>query len=402
MTAFRYKAVDAQGKESSGVLEADTSRAARSLLRERGLFPLEVGSVSAGRGVGGKSVGRRLREAELVLVSRQWATLLGSGLTVEQALAALIEQAESEALRQILAGIRSEVLAGHSLRTALDRYPSAFPALYRASIAAGEKSGELANVMSQLSDYLEQRNALRQKTLQALLYPAIVAVVATLVVIGLMTYVVPQVVTVFQQGKQELPTLTRVMIWSSDFLRAWGWLLLVAIGGAGIALHLALKDLATRRAWDRNLLRLPVIGRHLRTLDATRFASTLSILAGSGVPLLAALDAGREVIGRVPLQDAIREATERVREGQSLSRALGATRAFPPLLIHMIANGEATGRLDELLARAARLQSQELENRTTTLTSLLEPLLLLAMGGLVLLIVLAVMQPIIEINTLLR
>lgn len=400
MTAFRYTAVDAQGKETTGVLEADTSRAARALLRERGLFPVDVGSVST-RGEG-KATRRKLRESELVLLSRQWSTLLASGLTVEQALAALIEQSENEASRQILAGIRSEVLAGHSLRAALDRYPAAFPAIYRASVAAGEKSGELANVMTQLSDYLEQRNALRQKTQQALLYPAIVAVVATLVVIGLMTYVVPQVVSVFQQGKQALPLLTRGMILISDFLRGWGWLLMVLIGLSGLGVHWLLRDRAIRRRWDQTLLGLPLIGRHLRTLDATRFASTLSILAGSGVPLLAALDAGREVIGRVPLQDAIRDATERVREGQSLSRALGTTRAFPPLLIHMIANGETTGRLDELLARAARLQQQELENRTGTLTSLLEPLLLLAMGGLVLLIVLAVMQPIIEINTFLR
>lgn len=400
MTAFRYRAVDHQGQESAGVLEADTSRAARAVLRERGLFPVEVSSVS-GRTDAGK-VKRKLRESELVLLSRQWATLLSAGLTVEQALSALTEQAEGEATRQLLAGIRSEILAGHSLRAALDRYPAAFPPIYRASVAAGEKSGELGRVMNQLCDYLEQRSALRQKTLQALLYPVIVAVVAMLVVIGLMTYVVPQVVTVFQQGKQTLPLLTRSMIFMSDFLRGWGWLLLVVIGGSGIALHTALKGLAFRRAWDKWLLRLPVLGRHLRTLDATRFASTLAILAGSGVPLIAALEAGREVIGRIPLQDAVRDATERVREGQGLARALGATRAFPPLLIHMIANGEATGRLDELLERAARLQQQELVNRTTTLTTLLEPLLLLAMGGLVLLIVLAVMQPIIEINTLLR
>lgn len=400
MTAFRYIAVDEHGQESSGVLEADTSRAARVLLRERGLFPVEVSSVSTRDAH--KHVRRRLREAELILVSRQWATLLAAGLTIEQALAALIEQAEHETTRQTLAGIRSEVLAGHSLRAALDRYPAAFPAIYRASVAAGEKSGELANVMGMVSDYLEQRGSLRQKTLQALLYPAIVAVVAVLVVVGLMTYVVPQVVTVFQNSKQTLPFLTVAMIATSDFLRQWGGVLLIALGAAGLGVHYLLKDRTIRRSWDRTLLRLPVLGRHLRTLDATRFASTLSILAGSGVPLLAALDAGREVVGRIPLQDAIQAATERVREGQSLSRALGATRAFPPLLIHMIANGEATGRLDELLGRAARLQQQELENRTTTLTSLLEPVLLLSMGALVLLIVLAVMQPIIEINTLLR
>ena len=400
MTAFRYRAVDQKGQENAGVLEADTSRAARALLRERGLFPVEVSSVS-GRS-DSRRTARRLRESELVLLSRQWATLLSSGLTVEQALSALTEQAETERTRQLLAGIRSEILAGHSLRAALDRYPAAFPSIYRASVAAGEKSGELANVMNELSDYLERRSALRQKTLQALLYPAIVAIVAILVVIGLMTYVVPQVVTVFQSSKQTLPLLTRMMIGLSDFLRNWGGVLLIAVGAGGLAMHALLRNPDIRRGWDRGLLRLPIIGRHLRTLDATRFASTLAILAGSGVPLISALDAGREVMGRLPLQDAVRDATERVREGQGLARALGATRAFPPLLIHMIANGEATGKLDQLLARAASLSQQELENRTATLTTLLEPLLLLVMGGLVLVIVLAVMQPIIEINTLLR
>ena len=400
MTAFRYRALDTAGKESTGVLEADTGRAARNLLRERGLFPLEVVSVAQGAG-GSKPVRRKLRDADLTLLTRQWATLLASGLTVEQALAALIEQAETEATRQLLAGVRSEILSGYSLRAALDRYPQAFTTLYRASVAAGEKSGELAKVMTQLADYLDRSQALRTKTLQALLYPAIVASVAMMVIIGLMTYVVPQVVSVFQQGKQTLPLLTRSLIVVSDLLRAWGWLAALALIGAFFAGRAALTDTTVKRRWDAWLLGLPFLGRHLRTLDATRFASTLSILAGSGVPLLAALDAGRQVISRLPLADAVGIAAERVREGQPLSKALGASRQFPPLLIHMIANGEATGRVDELLDRAARLQQAELENRTATLTALLEPLLLL-MGGFVLLIVMAVMQPIIEINTLMK
>ena len=401
MSAFRYHALDANGKPQNGILEADSSRAARALLRERGLYPLEVASVSNRDGER-NSARQRLKDADLSLLSRQWATLLASGLTVEQSLAALAEQAESEAARTILAGIRSEVMAGHSLRAALDRYPAAFPAIYRASVAAGEKSGELGRIMMQLADYLEQRTRLRQKTLQALLYPGIVATVAVLIIVALMTYVVPQIVSVFQQGKQALPYLTRVLIVASDLLRDWGWLLLILVASVGIALHLALREAHFRRRWDALWLRAPLLGKHLRTLDATRFASTLSILASSGVPLLAALDAGREVMGRLPLKDAVQDATARVREGQSLSRALGATRAFPPLLIHMIANGEATGRLDELLDRAARLQQQELENRTATLTTLLEPMLLLIMGVVVLIIVLAVMQPIIETNTMLR
>lgn len=401
MTAFRYRALDNAGKESAGVLEADTGKAARGLLRERGLFPLEVASVAQGA-AGSKSVRRKLRDADLTLLTRQWATLLASGLTVEQALAALIEQAETEATRQLLAGVRSEILAGYSLRAALDRYPQAFSTLYRASVAAGEKSGELAKVMNQLADYLDGSHALRTKTLQALLYPAIVASVALMVIVGLMTYVVPQVISVFQQGKQTLPFLTRALIVVSALLREWGWLAALLLIGAVFTARAALRDIHVKRRWDAWLLGLPFLGRHLRTLDATRFASTLSILAGSGVPLLAALDAGRQVISRLPLADAVGIAAERVREGQPLSKALGASRQFPPLLIHMLANGEATGRIDELLDRAAKLQQAELENRTATLTALLEPILLLAMGGFVLLIVMAVMQPIIDMNTLMK
>ena len=281
MTAFRYRALDNAGKETSGVLEADTGRAAR-MLRERGLFPIDVASVS--HSASSTVRRRRLRDSDLTLLTRQWATLLASGLTVEQALAALIEQSETEGQRQLLAGVRSEILSGYSLRAALDRFPQAFPMIYRASVAAGEKSGELAKVMNQLADYLERRSGLRQKTLQALLYPAIVAAVAMLVVIGLMTYVVPQVVTVFQQSKQALPWLTRALILLSDLLRNWGWLMVLVAAGGALAAHFALRSQAVRRQWHVRLLHLPLIGRHLKSLDATRFAATLSILAGSGSP----------------------------------------------------------------------------------------------------------------------
>jgi general secretion pathway protein F len=404
MAAFNYRALDADGKESAGIVDAESGYAARSVLRSRGLFPLEVADVAQSKpGTSRRRFGAtNLRESELCLLTRQWSTLLSSGLTMEQSLSALIDQAERETVRQVMAGVRGEILGGYSLRAGLDRYAGSFPMIYRASVAAGEKSGELATVMMQLADYLEQRSSLRQKTLQALLYPLIVGVVATLVVIGLMTYVVPQVVAVFQQGKQALPWLTRALIFVSAALRQYGWVLfgLIVAGIAGLRYALRNEDL--RRRWDARLLALPVLGRHLRALDATRFASTLAILVGSGVPLLAALDAGRQVVTRLPLQDAIAEASERVREGMPLAKALGQTRRFPALLIHMIASGEATGQLRTLLERAARLQQAELENRTAVLTSLMEPLLLLFMGGIVLIIVLAVMQPIIEINQLMR
>jgi general secretion pathway protein F len=402
MTAFKFHAVDGQGGKLEGIIDADSVRGARALLRERGWFALRVEDVAGAKRRLWRLGSVRLPAAELCLLTRQWATLLVSGLTMERSLSALIEQAERRTTRDILAAIRGEVLAGFSLRAALDRYPRDFPPIYRASIAAGEKSGELGKVMLQLAEHLERSNALRQKTLQALLYPMIVAAVATLVVIGLMTYVVPSVVNVFQQTRQALPPLTRVLIGLSWFLREWGWLLVVAAAASAIGVRQALRGGDFRMRWDRRLLRLPMLGQYLRTLDATRFASTLAILVGSGVPLLAALDACSRVVSRLPLVAAVEDAAKRVREGVPLSRALLQTREFPPLLVHMVGCAEATGQLDALLARAAQLQQADLENRTAVFTTVMEPVLLLTMGGMVLLIVLAVMQPIIEINQLIH
>lgn len=403
MAAFKYLAFDATGKQAAGIVDAESARAARQVLRERGLFPTEVTDLARLRSNRRRRLFRpRLRDSNLCLVTRQWATLLESGLTMEQSLSALIEQAENVVVRDILAGVRGEILAGHSLRSALDQFAEQIPVIYRASIAAGEKSGELSPIMVQLADHLERRQALRQKTLQALLYPVIVASVAFLVVIGLMTYVVPSVVSVFQQGKQSLPWLTRAMITSSTLLREWGWLMAVIAVGGGVIARYAFRDEDLRRRWHSRLLRVPFVGRYLRTLDSARFASTLSILVGSGVPLLAALEAGREVMILLPMRDAIAHAVGRVREGMGLARALAQSGQFPPLLIHMIASGEATGQLSALLDRAAKLQEADVENRTVVLTTLMEPVLLLSMGGVVLLIVLAVMQPIIEINQLIR
>lgn len=401
MTAFRYRALDDAGEKKTGVVEADSVRAARAALRGRGLYPVTIDE--AVRREGMFSFGRRgLRASELCLLTRQCATLLISGLTLEQALTTMIDQAERDGVRDLLAGLRREIVAGTSLRAALDRYPADFPTIYRASVAAGEKSGELSKVMLQLADHLEQRGALRQKTIQALVYPILVASVAMIVVIGLMTYVVPSVVSVFQQGRQGLPWLTRALIAISDFIRDWGWLVVLSLVAAAFGFRTALRDEAFRMRWDSRLLGLPVLGPYLRNLDATRFASTLSILASSGVPLLEALDACSKVVVRLPLVKAIGAATAQVREGMPLSRALSQTRQFPPILVHMIASGEATGRLGALLERAAQLQQADVENRTAMFTTLIEPIMLLTMGGLVLLIVLAVMQPIIELNVLIH
>ena len=402
MAAFNYRALDADGREVGGVLEAETSRLARSQLRERQLSPLEVTPVGA-QVLGGMRSGRAgISVGTLSLVTRQWSTLLAAGLTIERSLTALVEQNEDPGVQEVLAGVRAEVLAGHSLHAALSRFERVFPPIYRALVNAGEKSGELHTLLARLADYLESSQATRQKILQALLYPLIVVVVAFAVITGLVAYVVPQIVGVFTHSKQSLPLLTQALILVSDVLRASGLWLAAGAAAAVVLVRRALKNEALRLRWHARLLRAPLLGRFLRTVDSARFASTMAILVGSGVPLLAALEAGRGVIGNLVLRRSVERAIGLVREGSPLHRALAAERLFPPLLIHLVASGEASGTLDQMLARAAQQQQNELDHRTALALGLFEPLLILFMGGLVLLIVLAVLLPIININLLLR
>lgn len=408
MAAFHYEALDATGRAMRGVIEADTVRQARGALRETGLVVLAVDAVSqeslqAGGGTHWRWRPRGgLSAAQLNLVTRQLATLLAAGLTLEQTLSALIEQSESETARQVLAGVRAELLAGHTLARAMGSYESVFPDIYRALVRAGEASGELGKVMLRLADYTESRQALRQKVGLAFVYPAIVTVVALLVVTGLLVYVVPQVVGVFQQSHQTLPLLTRMLIGLSSTLQAIGGYLLLALVAAGFGIRAMLQREALRYQWHLRLLRLPVVGRLVRGINTARMASTLAILAGSGVPLLTALSAAAAVVNNLPMRRALEEASKKVREGAGLSRALAVSGLFPPILIHLIASGEASGQLDVMLERAAAQQEQEVNGYTTVLTSLLEPVLILVMGGVVLLIVLAILMPIIDMNQMVR
>lgn len=405
MAAFRYEAYDAAGRLQKGVLEADTARQLRAKLREQGLLVAAVEALTeAGvTGGGGRfSWRRRLSGAQLSLITRQFATLLAAGLPVEQTLNALIEQADTDYQRHVLAGVRGEVLAGHSLARALQKYPRVFPDLYVTLVAAGEQSGKLGEVMERLADYTESHQALRQKVGLAFVYPAIVTLVAGAVVLGLLTYVVPQVVSVFANTNQTLPWLTRALIGLSDFLRASWWLWLIALVAAVWTARRALARPGPRLRFHRWLLRLPLVGTMVRGVNSAQLASTLGILVGSGVPLLAALQAGAGVVGNLPMRQAVEGAARRVREGGSLSRALAAAHLFPPMLVHMIASGEASGRLVHMLERAAEQQSREMENRVMGLTSLLEPLLIVVMGGVVLVIVLAILLPIFEMNQMVR
>ena len=391
------------------MLEADSARAARQLLRSRGLIALNVQAVLSGgaRPGVGSVFGRRLSQTELSVLTRQLSSLLNAALPVSDALTVLVEQSERQSLRELMAAVRTDVLAGSSLSAALARHPRQFPDLYRALIAAGEESGQLGSVLSSLADFIEERARLQQKILLAFVYPIIVTAVALLVVIGLLTYVVPKVVQVFEQQRQVLPLLTRIMIALSNFVVNDGWIVLLLVIAVIAAAYFALQVPALRMSWHRTILRLPVLGVLSRSINTARFAGTLSILVGSGVPILRSLQAAGETLGNDALRGRVVEAAVRVREGFSLASALrrderGAAqqRLFPPVLIHLIASGEATGQLPQMLARAADMHAREAERRTLLFTSLLEPALILLMGAVVTLIVLAVLMPIIEINQL--
>ena len=403
MPAFRFEAATPAGRIERGIVDADSAKQARGVLRERGLTPIQLAAVDDKPAAAGTvTFGGRLADAELAMATRQLASLLSARLPLERALAAIVEQAERPLVRDRFAAVRSEVVAGQTLAAAMGKFPRDFPDVYRALVAAGEQSGDLALVMSRLADYVESRTALTQRVKLAFTYPAIVTLVAIAVIIALLTYVVPQVVGVFAQTKQKLPLLTVILIELSAFVRHWGWAVALLAVAAVFGARTLLKSPTLRLSWHRRLLRAPLFGRLIRGLNTSRFASTLAILTASGVPLIRALDAGAQTLTNDALRGNVDDAISRVREGSTLSRALAAGGQFPPVMIHMIASGEATGELPDMLERTAATLSSEVERRTLALTSLLEPLLILVMGAVVLLIVLAVLLPIIEINQLVR
>jgi general secretion pathway protein F len=406
MPAFRYEAVDAKGDTLKGVVNADSARSARADLRVQGYTPLSVEAIAAqvdDQGVSKRrGFGERLTQNELALFTRQLASLLEAGLPLEQAFTALLEQAERPYVRDLVASIRAEVIGGASFSDALSRYPRDFAEIFRALVASGEQIGHLARVLTRLADYIERRNALVQKVKLAFTYPAIVTVVAFAIVIFLLTYVVPQIVSVFTNTKQKLPVLTMMMLAVSDFVINYGIIVGLALVAAFVAWRRALRNPALKRRYHAWLLTAPIYGKFERSLNTARFASTLAITTGSGVPILRALDTSRDTLSNVAMRELVEQASANVREGVSLARALSAQKHFPPMLIHMIRAGEITGELPAMLERAADSQQQDLERRTLTIAGLLEPVLILAMGVVVLLIVLAVLMPIIEINQLVR
>ncbi|HEL4246153.1 type II secretion system inner membrane protein GspF [Stenotrophomonas maltophilia] len=399
MALFDYQAANAQGRIEKGQLDADSPRGARQLLRGRGMTPVQV---RAARGAGSGWGARRLSASELAWATRQLASLLAASLPLEAALSAVIEQAERPHVAQALTAVRADVRAGQRLTVALAARPRDFPPIYRALVGAGEDSGDLARVMERLADYIEERNALQAKVLTAFIYPAAISLVSVAIVIFLLSYVVPQVVTAFVQARQTLPMLTQVMLAASAFVRSWGVWAGLGIAALVVAWRLALRKPELRLRWDAMLLRVPMVGRFVLGVNSARFASTLAILLDAGVPLLRALEAARQTLGNALLARCADDVSARVREGSALGAALKVQKVYPPILVHLVASGEKTGSLAPLLDRAAQTISREIERRAMALTALLEPTMILVMGGVVLTIVLAVLMPIMEMNQLVQ
>jgi general secretion pathway protein F len=403
MGAFDYVALDNSGKEKKGVLEGDTARQVRQQLRDKGWMPLDV---QESRKRESRTGQRRVRlrrgvsATDLALITRQLATLVRSGLPLEESLQAAAQQTEKSRLKSMLMAVRSRVMEGHTLATGLGDFPHVFPELYRTTVSAGEQSGHLDVVLERLADYTESRQQMQQKIQLALFYPALLTLVAIGVVIGLMTYVVPQVVQVFENIGQELPLLTRTLIAMSDFLRGYGVVMLLALIALGIAIGWVLRKEGPRRQFHKTLLRLPLIGRLERGINTGRFARTFSIVTASGVPVLEGLRISSEVMSNVPMREAVEEATRKIREGASIFAALDKSGYFPPMTVHLIASGEASGKLEEMLERAAVNQEREIETLISAVMGLFEPILILVMGGLVLMIVLAILLPIFNLNQL--
>ena len=403
MPAFKYQALNADGRQSNGLIEADNARAARTQLRSSGLVPLQVVPVAQQEQQAGSPTlrwSRRVFSATALSVwTRQLAGLVGSGLPIERALSALADESEDQRVAELLAQLKAEVNAGSPFARALATAPREFDEVYRAVVAAGEQSGALGKVLESLADDLEERQELRAKLVGAMAYPAIVSLIAVAIVIFLVTYVVPQIASVFTGSKRALPFLTVMMLAISDFVRAWGWAVLVALLGAGASLSWALRGEAFRQRFDAAWLKLPLLGRLSRGYNAARFAATLAMLAGAGVPILKALQAAAETLSNHAMRADALDALVQVREGAPLGSALAGKKRFPGLLSMFARLGEQTGALPEMLGRAARQLGTEVQRRAMAAATLLEPLLIVAMGGVVMLIVLAVLLPIIQLNT---
>ncbi|WP_105104091.1 type II secretion system inner membrane protein GspF [Microbulbifer pacificus] len=404
MGAFEYTALNSGGRKNRGTLEADSAKAARQQLRAKGLIPLEV--TAASESSGGAASGSLISGSPglgikaLALLTRQIATLLRAGIPLEETLGAIANQTRNQKVRRIVLAVRAKVLEGHSFAQALGSFPRAFPKLYRATVEAGEHSGHLDDVLERLGDYTENQQVFRQKVQLALIYPLVLVVICVLVVTGLMVYVVPDVIEAFTGTGQQLPLATRILVAISDFISAWGWMIPPAIVLLVVCWMLLLRQDGFRYRFHHRLLDMPVIGWLVRGGQSARYVGTLAILTGSSVPLVQAMGIASGVMSNDYLKERLQVAQKFVREGGSLRRALEDVQYFPPMMTYMIASGESSGTLDQMLVRAAENQERDLQGAVTAFVSLFEPIMLLVMAGIVLFIVMAIMMPIMSMNQL--
>ena len=402
MGAFEYTALDASGKERKGILEGDTPRHVRQLLRERQLLPVSVSEVAAREAGRQRAFGtlRRVSAADVTLLTRQLATLVRAALPLEESLLAVSQQTEKPRVQSILLGVRARVMEGHTLAAGLAEFPRVFPEIYRATVAAGEQAGHLDTVLERLADYTERREEIRQKILAAMLYPIVLSVMSFLIVTALMVYVVPKVVSVFEASKAQLPLITRILIGTSHFLRVRGIWLVLAAALIVTLTRRWMRNPAARRRVHHLMLRLPLVGKLVRGFNTARFTRTFSILTVSAVPVLDALRIAGEVVTSLPMRDAVLEAAERVREGAPIGRSLAVSKLFPPMTVHLISSGEASGELDAMLEQAAVSQERELDAIMAAMVGLLGPLLIVVMGLFVMGIVFAMLLPIFRLDDL--
>ena len=404
MAAFAYKAINAKGKNTSGVLEGDNARQIRQQLREKGLVPMEVEQVaekSSGSSSGGFQLFKpRISASDLALLTRQLATLIESALPIEEALLAVAEQSEKTRQKNMMMAVRSKVVEGHTLADALAEFPSVFDDLFRAMVAAGEKSGHLDTVLNRLADYTERRQQTRSQIIQALIYPAIMMFFAMMIVVVLLTVVVPKIVGQFDHMGQDLPTITTVLISVSEWMQQYGLYLLVAIMLLIVLFQRLVQQPAIKLRYHRFMLKLPLVGKVARGLNTARFARTLSILTASAVPLLESMRISTDVLQNVYIKERISEAAVNVKEGSSLRAALDNTKIFPPMMMHMIASGERSGELQQMLSRSADNQDREFEALIGVSLKVFEPVLIVSMAAVVLFIVMAIIQPILALNNM--
>ncbi len=405
MAAFEYVVLDARGKQNKGVMEADSARQLRQMLRDQGLMPLEV-SPASGR-ISGKDspasvwrFSRDLSALDRVLFTRQLATLIASSLPVEEALQAVAQQAEKRHVSALILGIRSKVLEGHSLAASLRDYPGSFSALYCSSVAAGEQSGHLDRVLENLADYLDRQFESTRNVEMALFYPVALLIFAVIIVGALMVYIVPDMISVIEDTGQTLPWFTVLLIGITETVRSYWWMLLLGIGVIVITVRSLLRQPGIRLAWDRQKFRIPLVRRITRSSSSARYANTLSILTSAGVPLVESMNIASEVVNNMHLRKRLQDATQTVSEGMSLKLALEQVGQFPAMLLHMVGSGEQSGELDDMLRRVADYQQAEVERIVTTIVKMFEPLMLLLMGGVVLFIVMAILLPILSMNQL--